>query len=75
MKSPPSNYGFDEFYQTPHFFLPLAGHGDPLDSYENTQGAALVTNNKKNLKASSTADCALKCETETEFVCRYFYCH
>ncbi|XP_024408004.2 plasminogen [Desmodus rotundus] len=49
-----------------------SGHGDPLDSYENTQGAALVTNNKKNLKASSTADCALKCETETEFVCRAF---
>ncbi|XP_036914939.1 plasminogen [Sturnira hondurensis] len=52
-----------------------SGHGDPLDSYVNTQGAALSTGNKKNLRASSIAECAAKCEEETEFICRAFQYH
>lgn len=55
--------------------LPLTGHGDPLDNYVSTQGASLLTGNKKHLEAGSIADCVAKCEEETDFVCRYFYCH
>ncbi|KAF6114449.1 hypothetical protein HJG60_010449 [Phyllostomus discolor] len=52
-----------------------AGRGDSLDSYVNTQGAALTTGHRKNVVASSIAECAEKCERETEFICRAFQYH
>ncbi|XP_039738197.1 plasminogen [Pteropus medius] len=52
-----------------------SGHGDPLDSYVNTQGASLLTVRNKELEAGSINECASKCEEETEFVCRSFQYH
>ncbi|XP_054451490.1 plasminogen [Pteronotus mesoamericanus] len=52
-----------------------SGHGDPLDNYVNTQGASLFTLSKKSLEAESIAECAEKCEEETEFICRAFQYH
>ncbi|XP_016008226.2 plasminogen isoform X2 [Rousettus aegyptiacus] len=52
-----------------------SGHGDPLDSYVNTQGASLLTFNRKQLEAGSISECAAKCEEETGFVCRSFQYH
>nr|KAF6341845.1 hypothetical protein mMyoMyo1_015364 [Myotis myotis] len=51
------------------------GHGDPLDSYVNTQGASLITFTRKQLPAASIAECAAKCEEETTFTCRSFQYH
>ncbi|XP_059555875.1 plasminogen isoform X1 [Myotis daubentonii] len=51
------------------------GHGDPLDSYVNTQGASLITFTRKQLAAGSITECAAKCEEETTFTCRSFQYH
>ncbi|XP_051020199.1 plasminogen [Acomys russatus] len=52
-----------------------SGQGDSLDSYVSTQGASLFSLTKKQLGAGSIADCAAKCEEETDFVCRSFQYH
>uniref|UniRef100_A0A8C5LGD4 Plasminogen n=1 Tax=Jaculus jaculus TaxID=51337 RepID=A0A8C5LGD4_JACJA len=52
-----------------------SGQGDSLDGYVNTQGASLFSLTKKQLGAGSAADCAAKCEAETDFVCRAFQYH
>lgn len=52
-----------------------SAHGDLLDNYVATQGASLFTLSKKRLEAGSIADCAAKCEEETEFTCRSVQYH
>lgn len=57
--------------QLAHFPLLLAGRGDPLADYVNTQGASVLSLTKKQLWVGSIEECAAKCEEETEFICRY----
>ncbi|XP_029421083.1 plasminogen [Nannospalax galili] len=52
-----------------------SGQGDPLDGYVSTQGAWLFGVTKKELGTGSIADCAAKCEEETDFTCRSFQYH
>ncbi|XP_004401166.1 PREDICTED: plasminogen isoform X2 [Odobenus rosmarus divergens] len=52
-----------------------SAHGDPLDGYVNTQGASVLSLTKKQLSAGSVEECAVKCEEETEFICRSFQYH
>ncbi|XP_051711119.2 plasminogen [Oryctolagus cuniculus] len=51
------------------------GQAEPLDDYVNTQGASLFSFTKKQLGAASIAECAARCEAETEFTCRSFQYH
>lgn len=57
--------------QLAHFPLALAGRGDPLADYVNTQGASVLSLTKKQLWVGSIEECAAKCEEEREFICRY----
>uniref|UniRef100_A0A8B7TQ04 LOW QUALITY PROTEIN: plasminogen-like n=1 Tax=Castor canadensis TaxID=51338 RepID=A0A8B7TQ04_CASCN len=52
-----------------------SGQGVSLEDYVNTQGASLFSVTKKQFQAGGIVDCAVKCEEETEFICRSFQYH
>jgi hypothetical protein len=55
-------------------YLLFLGQGVSLEDYVNTQGASLFSVTKKQFQAGGIVDCAVKCEEETEFICRYCHC-